>query len=127
MTMVLRDEALVPRILEMSKLIRTVLSLPISTSVCERGFSAQNVIKTIKRNRVNDEALEGLHRYKWPPPEKMDHSAAVKGWLMKNKRTDDKAVKPMKTSKSDEGNELTEMLDDIPVDMDAKRAILFAH
>ena len=113
----------------MAKLIEIVLSVPISTSICERGFSAQNVVKTIKRNRLNDESLEGLLRIatNGPPPEKMDHSVAVLGWLMKNMRTGDQAVKPNKTPRSDEGAELSEMLDNVSVDMGAKRASLFAQ
>ena len=73
MTMTLRDEALIKKIPEMAKLIQIVLSMPVSMSICERGFSAQNVVKTIKRTRLNDYILEGcfasqqmgLHRSKW--------------------------------------------------------------
>ena len=94
-----------------------------------RGFSAQNVVKTIKRTRLNDYSLQVLLRIETngPPPEQMDHSAAVLGWLRRNKRTEEKSVKPKKVAQSADGAELGEDLDGIPVDMDAKRLILFGQ
>ena len=103
--------------------------MPVSTSICERGFSGQNVVKTIKRTRLNDHSLEGLLRIatNGPPPEQMDHIAAVLGWLTTNKRTEEKSVKPKKVAQSADGAELGEDLDGIKVDMEAKRFILFGQ
>jgi hypothetical protein len=39
------------------KLIRLVLTLPVSTATTERAFSAMKVIKTRLRNKMNDEFL----------------------------------------------------------------------
>ena len=40
------------------KLIRLVLTLPISTATTERAFSAMKLLKTRLRNRMEDEFLE---------------------------------------------------------------------
>ena len=123
MTMTPRDDALMEKIPQMAKLVRIVPSMPLSTTICKRGFSAQNVVKTIKRTRLNDHSLEGLFRIatNGPPPEQMDHSAAVLGGLRTNKRTEEKCVKPKKVAQSADGAELGEDLEAIPVDMEANR------
>ena len=112
----------------MVTLLRIVLSLPISTSICERGFSAQNVIKTIRRTRLNDNKLEALLRIatNGPPPELMDHTAAVNAWLRVSKRTEDPAQK-QKSTLADQGAELSEDQYAVPIDMNAKRALLFGQ
>ena len=42
------------------KIISTVLSLPITTVCCERGFSIQNIVKTKLRNRLTNENIDYL-------------------------------------------------------------------
>ena len=44
------------------KIISTVLSLPITTVFCERGFSIQNIVKTKLRNRLTNENIDYLMR-----------------------------------------------------------------
>lgn len=44
------------------KLLIIGLTLPLSTAVCERGFSTQNRIKLKKRVRLGDDHVETLTR-----------------------------------------------------------------
>ena len=44
------------------KLWQATLVIPCSTVSCERGFSKQNLIKEMKRNRLNIEHLDDLMR-----------------------------------------------------------------
>lgn len=127
----LKDELLQKSIPELAKLFRVVLSLPASTAICERGFSAQNVIKTIRKNSLNDESLETLLRIatNGSPPHEMDHRMVVKAWFAANhKRTDEKKPKTSANTLDDaEGEELTKQLMVVPVNMEAKRKLLFGE
>ena len=42
------------------KLVSLALTAPIHTSDCERGFSAQNQVKTSSRNRLSSTRLDDL-------------------------------------------------------------------
>lgn len=46
----------------MLKLWQAVLVLPVNTACCERGFSKQNQIKAVKRNRLGVQNLAALMR-----------------------------------------------------------------
>ena len=41
-------------------LLEFLMDIPMNSATCERGFSAQNRIKTAKRNRLNDDRLETI-------------------------------------------------------------------
>ncbi len=49
---------------EIRKVIETVLSIPISFSTCEIGFSTMNYIKDKKRSNLKLTSLENLARFK---------------------------------------------------------------
>lgn len=42
------------------RLIRLVLTLPVSTATCERAFSAMSIVKTTLRNRMEDDFLSDI-------------------------------------------------------------------
>ncbi|KAL4378745.1 hypothetical protein GQ457_02G028860 [Hibiscus cannabinus] len=42
------------------RLIRLVLTLPVSTATCERAFSAMSIVKTMLRNRMKDDFLSDI-------------------------------------------------------------------
>lgn len=42
------------------KLARIAVTLPVNTAICERGFSAQNNIKSCLRNRIEENTLNRL-------------------------------------------------------------------
>ena len=46
----------------MSKLWQAILSIPTSTVACERGFSRQNIIKSIRRTKLSLDTLYALMR-----------------------------------------------------------------
>ena len=50
------------RFLHMTQLWQVVLTLPISKTTCESGFSTQNHIKTSRRCTLNISTLEALMR-----------------------------------------------------------------
>ena len=72
----------------LSKLASIILTLPISTANCERGFSTMNRIKTDPRNRLKTFTLDMLIRLssEGPSLETFDFDAAVNVWAQKNKR-----------------------------------------
>lgn len=57
-------------------------TLPISTAICERGFSLLNNIKTDKRNKLNVDTLDILIRIKLHGPviEDFDSTEAIEMW-----------------------------------------------
>lgn len=64
------------------KLAQLGLSAPIHTSDCERGFSAQNMVKTAHRNRLSAETVDDLLTIKLEGGESddFDFQAALKHW-----------------------------------------------
>ena len=54
------------------RLWQSIMVIPYSTVACERGFSKQNVIKEIKRNRLSIEHLDDLMRVSLNGPETHD-------------------------------------------------------
>ncbi|XP_030288729.1 zinc finger protein 862-like [Sparus aurata] len=65
------------------ELVMIMLVLPISAAQCERGFSAQNRIKTSTRSSLAVSTTEDLMRIslEGPPLESYDPSQAVERWL----------------------------------------------
>lgn len=69
-------------------LVEIMLVLPISAAQCERGFSAQNRIKSKVRNSLSVSTLEDLVRISTEGPslELFDPEPSVKRWLSSSKR-----------------------------------------
>lgn len=69
-------------------LVEIMLVLPISAAQCERGFSAQNRIKSKVRNCLSVSTLEDLVRISTEGPslELVDAEPSVKHWLSSSKR-----------------------------------------
>ena len=65
-----------------------MLALPISAAQCERGFSAQNRIKSSKRSSLAVSTTEDLMRItlEGPSLEDYDPSPAVDRWMNSAKR-----------------------------------------
>ena len=61
------------------KLVQLALTLPLQTADVERGFSAQNLIKTAHRNRLEESALDNLMTIsvEGPAVESFDFNRAV--------------------------------------------------
>ncbi|GAV06957.1 hypothetical protein RvY_16863 [Ramazzottius varieornatus] len=68
---------------ELEQLFVVAPVLPASTATCERGFSIQNVIKTIRRTRLNKRSLDSLRRIviNGPPPGEMDYLNIIVSWI----------------------------------------------
>ena len=47
--------------MSIDRLIRLVLTLPVSTATMERAFSAMKLLKTRLRNKMKDDFFERLH------------------------------------------------------------------
>lgn len=64
------------------KIILMYRVLPVSTAICERGFSLLNNIKTDKRNSLSVETTDLLMRIKLhgPPIEHFNSSASIEMW-----------------------------------------------
>ena len=63
---------------EISKLIRIILIITVSSVPCERGFSSANCIKTRLRNHLLVENLDVLLRIiEGPPNEEFEFSKAL--------------------------------------------------
>jgi hypothetical protein len=67
----------------LSKLMKTVQLLPISSADCERGFSCMNINDTPVRNQLSIESLSSLIFLKvnGPVPSEFNPSAYVEKWL----------------------------------------------
>lgn len=65
-----------------------MLVLPISAAQCERGFSAQNRIKSKVRNSLHVSTLEDLIRISTEGPslEQFDSEPGAKRWLSAKKK-----------------------------------------
>lgn len=74
-----------PNLLVLAKI---ALLLPLHTSDCERGFSAQNAIKTARRSRLEEGTLNTLMTMKCEgePIGKQDYSQAIQVWKGKKDR-----------------------------------------
>ncbi|XP_059930487.1 zinc finger protein 862-like [Gadus macrocephalus] len=70
------------------ELVQLMLALPISAAQCERGFSAQNRIKSSKRSSLAVSTTEDLMRItlEGPSLEDYDPSPAVDRWMNSAKR-----------------------------------------
>ncbi|GAV04010.1 hypothetical protein RvY_14358 [Ramazzottius varieornatus] len=68
---------------ELEQLFVVASVLPVSTAICERGFSIQDVIKTIRRTRLNERSLDALMRIaiNGPPPGEMDFLNIIMSWV----------------------------------------------
>lgn len=64
-----------------------MLVLPVSSAVCERGFSAQKRIKSDVRSCLNPDTVEDLIRISTEGPEleEFDAIESVEKWLSKGK------------------------------------------
>lgn len=64
------------------------LILPVSTAVCERGFSAMKRVKTDWRSSLSALQLQRLLflSIEGPPPEHFDAEAAVQHWWQSSQR-----------------------------------------
>ena len=62
--------------------------MPLQTAGCERGFSAQNGIKTARRNRLGEETMNILMNIKCEGDsvDKEDFSDAISIWKGKKER-----------------------------------------
>ena len=71
------------------KLVQLALTLPIQTADVERGFSAQNLIKTAHRNRMEESTLDNLMTIsvEGPAVESFDFNRAVFPWKRKKERS----------------------------------------
>ncbi|GAV01733.1 hypothetical protein RvY_12393 [Ramazzottius varieornatus] len=67
---------------ELEQLFVVASVLPVSTAICERGFSIQNVIKTVRRTRLNERRLDALMRIaiNEPPSGEMDQKI-IMSWV----------------------------------------------
>lgn len=66
---------------ETAKLCEIALCIPVSTAVCERGFSRQNFLKNNLRNALNESNLENLMKIcNGPEIDLFPFTAAVKHW-----------------------------------------------
>lgn len=127
-TLVLKDELLRKKIPELSKLLQIALSLPVSTAICERGFSTQNVIKTLQRNRLNNGSLYVLLRIvaNGPPPDEIDHRMSAKAWLASSHyKTEGSSNRKQNPKPNTEDGEIIDRLIIVPVDMALKRKLIF--
>ena len=69
------------------KLCEIALCIPVSTAVCERGFSRQNLLKNKMRNCLNESNLDNLMKICNGPEYKCFHfNAAVRHWYAQKKR-----------------------------------------
>lgn len=70
------------------KLAQLALTLPLQTADVERGFSAQTVIKTAHRNRMEENTLVNLRTIsvEGPAVESFDFNRAVFSWKRKKER-----------------------------------------
>ena len=64
------------------KLAQIGLSAPVHTADCERGFSAQIIVKTAHRNRLSPSTVDDLLTIKLEggDPKEFDFQAALKHW-----------------------------------------------
>lgn len=64
------------------KLAKIGLSAPVHTADCERGFSAQNMVKTAHRNRLSPETVDNLLTIKLEDgdSQNFDFCAALNHW-----------------------------------------------
>ena len=72
----------------MKKLLCSVSTLPVSTAVCERGFSRMNIVCSPLRNCLTTAHLASLLFISMvgPPLNEWDPVPAVKAWLAKGRR-----------------------------------------
>ena len=70
-------------------LVKIMLVLPISSAVCERGFSSVNRIKSDVRSSLHTETVEDLIRISVEGPQLEDYDARqdVKQWFSQGKRS----------------------------------------
>ncbi|GAV03056.1 hypothetical protein RvY_13538 [Ramazzottius varieornatus] len=68
---------------ELEQLLVVASVLPVSTAICERGLSIQNVNKTIRRSRLNERRLDALMRIaiNGPPLGEMDFLNIIMSWV----------------------------------------------
>lgn len=82
-----------PPCTETTKLIQTILVLPIGSADAERGFSVMNHVKSSRRSRITPKHLEDSMRIRINGPdelEKFPASKYAKRWINENHwRTDD--------------------------------------
>ena len=71
------------------RLVQIMLVLPISSAVCERGFSSVNRIKSDVRSSLHTETVEDLIRISVEGPQLEDYDARqdVKQWFSQGKRS----------------------------------------
>ena len=69
-----------------AQLMVHALVLPVSTTDCERCFSAMNRLKTDLRNRMNTTTLDRLLRIRIEGPEDFPHTEAATRWARAKKR-----------------------------------------
>ena len=88
MTCVLSNDSLGSICPMLSQLTAIVLALPVTTAVCERGFSTMNRIKTDSRNHINTTTLERLIRLssEGPSIKNFCFSKAVDDWAKRSSR-----------------------------------------
>ncbi|XP_056107720.1 zinc finger protein 862-like [Rhinichthys klamathensis goyatoka] len=70
-------------------LVHIMLVLPVSSSVCERGFSAQKRIKSDVRGSLHVDTVEDLIRISMEGPslQEFDAKEAVQTWISQGKRS----------------------------------------
>ncbi|GAV07125.1 hypothetical protein RvY_17000 [Ramazzottius varieornatus] len=65
---------------ELEQLFVVASVLPVSTAICERDFSIQNLIKTMRRTRLNERSLM-RSSINGPPPGEMDFVNNIMTWI----------------------------------------------
>jgi hypothetical protein len=104
----LSDQSL-PWVQQTKHIIRSILSLPISSTECERGFSVMKFIKDEKRSNLKPETLEAILRCKTNGPRDERYFNAdyyARAWLKDNHmRSDDPAKQRKKLKTSDSRSE----------------------
>jgi len=77
----------------LSNLWRRVMVLPLSTAICERGFSKQNLIKSYQRTSMKLETLDALIHISCAniPLENINWNAVMLVW----RNTTDRIIHPL--------------------------------
>ncbi len=98
----LSDENL-PWTFQTEQIIRSILSLPLSTSECERGFSVMKYIKDEKRFNLKPETLEASLRCKINGPRderNFDARYYARAWINSNHMKSDDSAQQRKSKKT---------------------------
>jgi hypothetical protein len=88
---------------DLKPLRKAVSTITVSTSECERNFSAMNNILTAKRSSLNIPTVASLLLINLvrPPMNQFDPTKYVKSWLAKGRRSADETACPERKAGSD--------------------------